>query len=369
MRTHCVDTLCPDTLLERPRYFPRQLMTPEEMTLAQQYILDKLRRHNRLMHGWGIVCGARVSRVPKDDDSGDFKPWGVYVEPGYALDSHGYEILINEKVCHDVRSESSSKDKLRDGKHVDPWCTDVTLDRPPADKLYLVVCYDECETRPVRVSPNGCGCDGAECEYSRIRDSFIIKTVTKLPESHRNLAPAPDFCDCRPCDLTRECPECWDDRCLVLATLDVNENGIQHIDCYTHRRYAWSLANYYYQCSPLDSAAEASVADAMRYMRLLVKEEAIEEVRDIHSGAIGAFVGLPATALRGLSSTSEVGEIMKSLTIGEIASMSLDEFSSRADELLADVGEPQKRYFEGQKELLWTRAVETERRTRGTRMP
>ncbi len=30
--------------MERPRYFPRQLITPVEMTLEQTYFRDKLRR-------------------------------------------------------------------------------------------------------------------------------------------------------------------------------------------------------------------------------------------------------------------------------------------------------------------------------------
>ena len=54
---------CQEGVLERPRYFPGQLMTPEEMILEQNYFRDKMRRHNRLLHGWGVVCGAVVCRA------------------------------------------------------------------------------------------------------------------------------------------------------------------------------------------------------------------------------------------------------------------------------------------------------------------
>ena len=46
--------------LERVRYFPRQLMTAEDMRTEQAYFVERLRRHNRLLHGWGIICGLQV---------------------------------------------------------------------------------------------------------------------------------------------------------------------------------------------------------------------------------------------------------------------------------------------------------------------
>ncbi len=47
-------------LLERVRYFPRQMITPADLTQAQDYMRAKLRRHNRMLHGWGVVCGCEV---------------------------------------------------------------------------------------------------------------------------------------------------------------------------------------------------------------------------------------------------------------------------------------------------------------------
>src|SRR2546425_986364 len=94
--------VCESTVLCRPRYFPRQLITPEEMMLEAQYFRDKLRRHNRLMHGWGVVCGAVVCRVPKcnqpetnQSKSGpEYEPWKVLVKPGYILGPCGDEIIL-----------------------------------------------------------------------------------------------------------------------------------------------------------------------------------------------------------------------------------------------------------------------------------
>jgi hypothetical protein len=47
------------TALERVRYFPRQLITADDMRAEQEFFLNKMRRHNRFLHGWGVVCAAR----------------------------------------------------------------------------------------------------------------------------------------------------------------------------------------------------------------------------------------------------------------------------------------------------------------------
>src|SRR5260370_608402 len=47
----------PDTSgLERVNYFPRQIMTVDDMVAEADYFREKLRRHNRSIHGWGAVC-------------------------------------------------------------------------------------------------------------------------------------------------------------------------------------------------------------------------------------------------------------------------------------------------------------------------
>jgi len=46
--------------------------------------------------------------------------------------------------------------------------------------VYIAVRYAECLSRPTRSSA-GCGCDESVCEYSRVRDSFEIKLLWKLP--------------------------------------------------------------------------------------------------------------------------------------------------------------------------------------------
>ena len=50
--------------LERVKYFQRQLLTVDDMVTDQDYFRQKMRRHNRFVHGWGVVCGLNVTPAP-----------------------------------------------------------------------------------------------------------------------------------------------------------------------------------------------------------------------------------------------------------------------------------------------------------------
>ena len=213
--------------LERVRYFPRQLLTADDMRLEQEFFREKARRHNRYLNGWGVVCGCAVAPVP------DATTWTVRVSPGYVVGPQGDEILIDHCVNVDLKL----------GAPPEP-CT-VRWPCPPAGAMpvesdgtavvYIAVCYAECFSRPARVQPAGCGCDEALCEYSRVRDSFEIKLLWQLPESHATAIED----DKRWCDSVRNlaknlatghpfpvppCPEYMTEPWVVLATITFPTN-------------------------------------------------------------------------------------------------------------------------------------------------
>ena len=72
--------------IERTRYFTGQLLGEADLAQEQLYFREKLRRHNRMLHGWGIVSGLDVRAGPADGE--------LTVEPGYALDRYGDEIVV-----------------------------------------------------------------------------------------------------------------------------------------------------------------------------------------------------------------------------------------------------------------------------------
>ena len=73
---------------KRLRYFDGQMLTSKDFEDEQQYHLDLRRRHNRNLHGYGIVTGLDVT-ISQCESSPS-----VVVSPGYALDPHGREILL-----------------------------------------------------------------------------------------------------------------------------------------------------------------------------------------------------------------------------------------------------------------------------------
>src|SRR4051812_27903490 len=63
----CGCSCCESPVSCRPRYFPRQLITPDDLSLEADYFRDALRRMRRMLWGYGVVCGAVVCRAPKCD--------------------------------------------------------------------------------------------------------------------------------------------------------------------------------------------------------------------------------------------------------------------------------------------------------------
>jgi hypothetical protein len=201
--------------LERVRYFSRQALTAEDMTADQEYFRAKMRRHNRYLHGWGVVCGMIVAVAPTTQ-----RPWQVQVGTGYALGPYGDEIYIPEPVFIDLG-------QCGPGALTDP-CDPGTLLRPNQSRqgatIFLAVRYEECFARPVRVMPGGCGCQEQACETSRIRDSFEIDCLEELPPSHQGQAP-PSICDVLSGRNLQLCPPCPADPWVVLARVTLPASG------------------------------------------------------------------------------------------------------------------------------------------------
>jgi hypothetical protein len=77
-------------VLLRPRYFSGRLLSVADLQLEQDYLREKLRRHNRALHGVGIVRGLGVS-VEATTDASDGR---LRVEAGFAIDPCGNELAL-----------------------------------------------------------------------------------------------------------------------------------------------------------------------------------------------------------------------------------------------------------------------------------
>ena len=169
--------------LERLRYFPRQLLTADDMRVEQEYFREKQRRHNRFLHGGGVVSGLLVMSDPKTG------PLALTICPGYALGPCGDEIYVPEPVPFDLTPTTQ--------KLAQPSCANLGVSAAALEsgQLALVIRYAECQARPVRTLPAGCGCDDSACEFSRIRDGFEIRAIPKPKADGGNPATTKSLCE------------------------------------------------------------------------------------------------------------------------------------------------------------------------------
>jgi hypothetical protein len=81
---------CAAIVAERNLYFTGKFMTARDFAADSEYLLGRHRLHNRLLHGWGIVCGLRVKRHPRPECRNEW----VVVRAGVAIDCCGRELVL-----------------------------------------------------------------------------------------------------------------------------------------------------------------------------------------------------------------------------------------------------------------------------------
>jgi hypothetical protein len=187
-----LDCLC------RPRFFPGQLLTDDDLNRLSRYIVDKNKLHNRYLHGWGVACGLEVTCDACD-------PQQVVVRTGYALSPCGDDIIVCRDQAVNICELIDACRPIRD-----PVC-DPPYDRPPRDcrggrqRWVLAVCYDETPSRGLtallgaadtpckqpcscggsssctRCGGSGCGCAGGPgaCGCGTAADPRPRKTAKK----------------------------------------------------------------------------------------------------------------------------------------------------------------------------------------------
>ena len=160
-------SVCKIPFFERNNYFFGKLMTVRDYFAEQCYFNEKRWLINRMVHGWGIVCGLDVKRIPKDpaDHNKGYFDTKVKVTEGLAIDCCGREILVCEDQYIDLDPEKSECDQEKVKK----------------EKLHnLVICleYNECKSESINIKPTDCD-QNEKYEFNRIRDSFKIRVRYK----------------------------------------------------------------------------------------------------------------------------------------------------------------------------------------------
>lgn len=153
---------------ERNRYFTGKYLTAGDFADEQAYFLSRHRLHNRLLHGWGIVCGLKVVRHPKPDCR---KRW-VVVHAGIALDCCGRELIVKCETPYELPLPRPEQKKPSGDQSGDQ--DDVEVMREP---FLLVLRYVEEKTEEVPVLYNEGQCDPKRKEANRIRETAVLDVV------------------------------------------------------------------------------------------------------------------------------------------------------------------------------------------------
>lgn len=137
----------------RPRFFPGQLLTDEDLKRLDRYIVEKNKLHNRSLFGWGVVYGLEVVCHPCADE--------VIVRPGYAISPCGEDIIVSEEtvvsVCELI---NACKEEERRQWECEPYPYSSGDNRKDqCQEWVLSVRYDEKPSRgvvPLRQSQTAC---------------------------------------------------------------------------------------------------------------------------------------------------------------------------------------------------------------------
>lgn len=161
----------------RPRFFAGQLLTEEDLELLTSYTVGKNRLHNQHLFGDGVVCGLLVRCHPCPDGR-------VVVEPGYALDCCGNDIIVPCPITLDINAMARERRRCGDDKDcVDPRKRQQATaggrptpsEEEPRDTtryycLYVKYCEDLGEPTAPYATDEPCGAQA--CEWTRIREGF-----------------------------------------------------------------------------------------------------------------------------------------------------------------------------------------------------
>lgn len=178
MHTHPSENLAP--YFDRLSYFYGQMLGERDFRAEQAYYREKLKLHNRCLHGPGVVCGLAVHqprwiRQPAKTSRADDACWPqLHVQPGLALDADGNELVVRDDLCVDLGTCLS---------HEDRKVFAAAPDKPHT--VYLNLCFREQPIEPIRpVLPGDCG-PGDIRHYAKIRDSVCVQLTRTPPVDER----------------------------------------------------------------------------------------------------------------------------------------------------------------------------------------
>jgi hypothetical protein len=161
---------------ERNRYFTGKYMTARDFQGEQQYFRSRHQLHNRLLHGWGVVCGLRVLHHPNKECAATW----VVVRAGIALDCCGRELVLPSDTPLELPLPAPPPTAAA-GDGEAPSAAPQEKELPPdpyqSDDGVLLLClrYAENEIEQVPALYNEGICDPKRREANRVREVAALE--------------------------------------------------------------------------------------------------------------------------------------------------------------------------------------------------
>lgn len=230
--------VCETPHFERNNYFYGKQFTVRDLLQEQRYFNKKRWLLNRMVLGWGVVCGLGVS-WKKDKAK-------LEVKTGMALDCCGHEIIVCEPQYLELEQYEEA-------------CRCAEEKREYEGKFVLCLEYEKCETEPIELPPVGCNKE-ERTEYNRIREGFKLrlkkweeacpkqpfghiacldrfKHDTGKPEGEKRPSCHTETLHEHLCkELGKGCPECESCDCVILATIYVKAGKAEQSQQANHQQ-------------------------------------------------------------------------------------------------------------------------------------
>src|SRR4030095_14696876 len=158
---------------KRVNYSFGMVLGVDDFRQEQEHFEWKSRLSNLRLHGYGTVCGLRVTAYPVANDT----EVEVRISAGYAINPQGKWIWVERDLCARL---TEWLDKQSDQPVSPPVAGPRTV--------YVKLCYDECPTDAVPIAGNPCASDEDLQSPSRIletaRAEFSWEPPAQPAEDH-----------------------------------------------------------------------------------------------------------------------------------------------------------------------------------------
>lgn len=181
-RTDCtcddtVSSRCDARLPDNPacaiHYHFGMLLGVDDFRTEQGFHVGRLRRHQRALHGAGVVTGYDVTCDPALAE--------LRVSAGYAIDTHGRDLEMLADQCLGLPAwwlKHRDDDDFFDVPDKDNVTFDATVQ----------LCYTGCLSRPVPAIADLCAGGSADIAYSRICESVRLQLVVQADDACLTIA-------------------------------------------------------------------------------------------------------------------------------------------------------------------------------------